>query len=184
MTYKCPEGLKSSRLIVLDLETTGLHQVFNNIIELGVVEVNGGEVTKEYSRLFGGGRSSMYLVRKVHGIKDADREGKPTFKQCARKVADYLSGAILITHNGTKFDIPFMEAKMKEVGVNLSHHRHIDTYLISKKLEHEKNSLEWLCGKYGIPYDESNHRGLTDCLCTLQLLYAFCEKFGEAAILN
>ena len=77
-----------------------------------------------------------------------------------------------------------MEAKMKEVGVNLSHHRHIDTYLISKKLEHEKNSLEWLCGKYGIPYDESNHRGLTDCLCTLQLLYAFCEKFGEAAILN
>lgn len=182
--YQCPDGLKNSRLIVLDLETTGLDLLFNNIIELGVVEVKDGEVVREYSKLFGGGRSSAYLVKNVHGIKDSERIGKPTFRECAEKIANYLSGAILVTHNGAKFDIPFMEMKMKEVGVTLSYYKQIDTYLISKKLEHERNSLEWLCGHYGIKYDESNHRGLTDCLCTLQLLYAFCQKFGCEKILS
>lgn len=184
MEYACPEVLRSSRLVCLDIETTGLSPVWNNIIELGVVEVKNGLITQKYSKLFGGGRSSMYLVRKIHGIKDYERQGKQTFAQCAPKVAQYLTGATLVSHNGAKFDVPFIESKMKEVGISLSYFRHIDTYLISRKLEHKYNSLEWLCHHYNIPYDESNHRGLTDCLCTLQLLYAFIEKFGADRILN
>lgn len=184
MEYQCPNSLLGHRMVCLDLETTGLDIIRNNIIELGVVEVKQGKVTQQYSKLFGGGRSSMYLVRKVHGIKDSERSGKPTFKACCNRIANYLAGAVIITHNGTKFDIPFMEEKMKVAGVNLSYLRHIDTYLLSRKLEHEKNSLEYLCGQYGIKYDESNHRGLTDCLCTLQILYAFCNKFGEDKVLG
>lgn len=183
MEYQCPDVLANQRLVCLDIETTGLDIVKNNIIELGVVEVKQGKITQQYSKLFGGGRSSMYLVRKIHGIKDAERLGKATFKQCSKRIADYLAGAVIVTHNGTKFDVPFMEEKMRESGVSLSYVRHIDTYLLSKKLEHEKNSLEWLCKHYSINYDESNHRGLTDCLCTLQVLYAFCEKFGSSKIL-
>ena len=184
MEYQCPHFLLGHRLVCLDLETTGLDIIRNNIIELGVVEVKQGKIAQQYSKLFGGGRSSMYLVRKIHGIKDSERVGKPSFKSCCKRVADYLSGAVIITHNGMKFDVPFMEEKMKEAGISLSYIRHIDTYVLSKKLKHEKNSLEWLCGKYGIQYDESNHRGLTDCLCTLQILYAFCEKFGEENVLG
>lgn len=184
MQYSCPDSLKDSRLVCLDIETTGLSPIWNNIIELGVVEVRNGNIVQQYSRLFGGGRSSMFLVRKIHGIKDFEREGKKTFAQCAKRVAEYLNGATLVSHNGVKFDVPFLEAKMKEAGASFSFFKHIDTYLISKKLDHKFHSLEWLCQNYGIPYDESNHRGVTDCLCTLQLLYAFIEKFGADAVLN
>lgn len=184
MEYKCPNSLLGHRLVCLDIETTGLDIIRNNIIELGVVEVKQGRITQQYSKIFGGGRSSIYLVRKVHGIKDAEREGKATFKECCKKISDYLSGAVIVTHNGAKFDIPFMERNMREVGVSLSYMRHIDTYLLSRKFENEKNSLEWLCNHYGIKYDESNHRGLADCLCTLQVLYAFCDEYGENIILN
>ena len=179
MEYACPDCLKDKRIVCLDLETTGLSPIFNNIIELGVVEILDGKPKTQYSRLFGGGRSSMFLVRKIHKIKDCEREGKSTFAESAKAVANWLDGAILLTHNGAKFDIPFMKAKMDEVGVKLNCPISIDTYLLSKKIgKHDFHSLQWLCGKYGIPYGEENHRGLTDCICTVQLLYVFVEKFG------
>ncbi len=184
MEYSCPEALRHDRLICLDLETTGLSPVFNNIIELGVVEVKGGVVATRYSRLFGGGRSSMYLVQNVHHIKDSERLGKGTFEEAAQKIADYLSGAILITHNGAHFDIPFIQTKMASAGVRFTIHRHLDTILIARRLKQEHTSLKWLCGKYGIPYGDENHRGLADCLCTLQLFYAFCDRFGTEEVMK
>ena len=183
-TYSCPNSLKTSRLIAINLETTGLNPIFNTIIELGIIEVKNGEIVQQYSKLFGGGRSSMHQVRKVHGIRDAERLGKPTFKKCAKRIADYFSGAVLVSCNGNKFDIPFMKEKMKEAGVSLLYSRHIDTDLISRKLKSRKNDLEWLCRLYDIPYDGSHRGGLAKCHCTLQLLYAFCEKFGEDQVLE
>ena len=181
--YECPDLLKSYRIVCLDLETTGLSAIFNNIIELGVVEIVNGEIKTKYSRLFGGGRSSMYLVRKVHKIRDFEREGKTTFAESAKSVADWLNGAVLLTHNGAKFDIPFMKRKMEEVRVSLNFPFQIDTFLLSKKYgDHEFHSLKWLCEKYGIPYGDENHRGLTDCICTVQLRYALVEKFGPHII--
>ena len=181
--YKCPECLRDHRMVCIDLETTGLSPVFNNIIELGVVEVVGGEIKTKYSRLFGGGRSSMYLVRKVHKIRDCERVGKSTFAESASAVARWLNGSILLSHNGAKFDIPFMKSKMSEVGVKLECPVSIDTYQLSKKYgSYEFHSLQWLCKRYGIPYGEENHRGLTDCLCTVQLLYAMVDDFGESIL--
>jgi len=178
----CPPELARHRMVCLDIETTGLDKTFNNIIELGTVEVVNGRNVREYSRVFGGGRSPMYLVRQVHGIRDIDRIGRPTFRMQAHKVAAYLSNAVLVTHNGTKFDIPFLEAKLEEAGETLSYKHHVDTYLLSRKLGHEANSLGELSRRYGIPYGEWNHRGVADCLCTLQLLYAMVEENGADAL--
>lgn len=213
-TYGCPACLRGKRLVALDIETTGLDMDFNSIIELGVVEVNDGKVVTKYSRLFGGGRSPMHLVLNVHRIKDSERAGLPTFEERGRNVAAYIGDAIVVTHNGAKFDVPFMERKLATVGERLKHSFHIDTYLVarqirkmeeekatrrlypnakgkekpklseaqSEELPHRRLSLGSLCAEYGIPYGEENHRGLLDCWCTLQLLYAMCGKYGEGIV--
>lgn len=181
---QCPEAFANKRLVALDLETTGLNSKFNNIIEVGVVEVKDRIQTTSYSKLFGGGFSSMHLILSVHKIKDVERKNLPTFSQCASRLANWLEDAILVTHNGIKFDVPFMQAKMAETDVSLKLSGHIDTYQAAKKLGLEKHSLEWLSNHYGIEYNESNHRGVTDCLCTFQLLYAMVEEFGIDAVLK
>ena len=79
ISQKCPDIFKNKRLLSLDIETTGLNIFYNTIIELGVVEVVDGKVKTEYNKLFGGGHSSMFLVRKIHHIKDSERFGKKTF---------------------------------------------------------------------------------------------------------
>lgn len=179
----CPDILKDKRLITLDIESTGLNIIYNTIIELGVIEVVNGEVKTEYSRLFGGGHSSMYLVRKVHHIKDFERRGKKTFKECAEKIASFLSNSIIVTHNGNSFDIPMIERKLSEAGYEIKNFKSLDTLQLVKKMRKEeeddkqvkRNTLGALCNEFGLVYggEEGNksHRGLEDAEATLDLLY-------------
>lgn len=189
----CPDCLKSRRLICLDLETTGLNIQYNTIIELGVVEVVDGKVKREYAKLFGGGHSSLFLVRNVHHISDAERRGKPTFRSCAEKISAFLRGAILVTHNGNSFDIPMIQHKLSEAGFPLKEFRSIDTLQLVRKMRRaskkngdsptddsddknsHRNSLGNLCREFGLVYggEEGNrsHRGLEDAEATLDLLF-------------
>lgn len=180
MKYECPEILKDKRLLCIDIETTGLDINKNTIIELGVIEVNNGVVVNEYTKLFGGGFSPMYLMRNVHKIQNSERKYKKTFKQCAEKIAEYLSNAIIITHNGDSFDIPMIENKLQEAGYKLENVKKIDTLKIARKLKHESNTLGNLCKLYGINYGGNDgtksHRGLEDAYATLDLLYYFIQS--------
>lgn len=181
--YPFPAELRGERLIALDIETTGLSLKYNTIIELGTIEVvNGREVTR-HSRLFGGGYSSMYLIRNIHKIKDAERIGRRTFKEQAEKIASYLSGASLVTHNGNRFDIPMIQHKLAQCGQQIKNFKVIDTYSMARKIGHESNSLANLCKQYYIRYGGENldksHRGLEDAEATLQLLYCLMSKKAD-----
>ena len=189
-----PDIFKGKRLIACDLETTGLSVLYNTIIEIGCVEVNNGRVVKfgsksGFTRLFSGGHSSMYLVRKVHHIKDSDRSSEKysTFKQSAKKISEYLSNSILVTHNGNSFDIPMIQQKLTEAGFPLHDFKSIDTLQLVRKMrkkesgeedekrQHGRNTLENLCREFGLVYggDEGRnaHRGLEDAEACLDLLF-------------
>ena len=189
-----PDIFKGKRLIACDLETTGLSVLYNTIIEIGCVEVNNGRVVKfgsksGFTRLFSGGHSSMYLVRKVHHIKDSDRSSEKysTFKQSAKKISEYLSNSILVTHNGNSFDIPMIQQKLTEAGFPLHDFKSIDTLQLVRKMrkkesgeddekrQHGRNTLENLCREFGLVYggDEGHnaHRGLEDAEACLDLLF-------------
>lgn len=189
-----PDIFKGKRLIACDLETTGLSVLYNTIIEIGCVEVNNGRVVKfgnkgGFTRLFSGGHSSMYLVRKVHHIKDSDRSSEKysTFKQSAEKISEYLSNSILVTHNGNSFDIPMIQQKLTEAGFPLHDFKSIDTLQLVRKMrkkesgeedekrQHGRNTLENLCREFGLVYggDEGHnaHRGLEDAEACLDLLF-------------
>ena len=189
-----PDCFKQGRLISVDCETTGLSVLYNTIIEIGCVEVNNGRVVKfgsksGFTRLFSGGHSSMYLVRKVHHIKDSDRSSEKysTFKQSAEKISEYLSNSILVTHNGNSFDIPMIQQKLTEAGFPLHDFKSIDTLQLVRKMrkkesgeedekrQHGRNTLENLCREFGLVYggDEGRnaHRGLEDAEACLDLLF-------------
>lgn len=177
MKYNCPDILKERRLISLDIETTGLNTMINTIIQMGVIEFDCGVEKLSYERLFGGGHSPLYLVRRLHKISNESRVGKSTFKESGEKIASYLSNAIIVTHNGNRFDIPFISRVLSEGGFEIMNSTYVDTLILSRKFDdHLFHSLEWLSGHYGLKYDESNHTGLADARNTLELLFAFLEK--------
>lgn len=175
---KCPDMLKNLSFLVFDIETNGLNPVFSTIIEIGCIEVEKGEIKKEYTTLFGGGKSSMYLVRRVHKIRDKERFGKKSFKERAESISKYFSNKILVGHNIDRYDVPMMQTKLQECGYNLDNIKTIDTLKIAREIGHESNTLENLSKVYGVEEGE-HHRGLDDARMTLNVLYAFAEKFPE-----
>ena len=186
---KVPDCLRDKRIIALDIETTGLNIRHNTIIEIGVIEVVNGKVALEYKKLFGGGHSSVYLSRCVHHITDQERNGKPTFRECAEKIAAYLSNAIIVTHNGNSFDIPMIDYNLRQAGYEWKNYKSVDTLAIMRKYRKAnnselddkkekvqgKNKLENICKEFGITYGgesgDSAHRGLEDAEACLDLLF-------------
>ena len=167
------EIFKNERVIVLDIEATGLSKDFDRIIELGVIEYNKGKLITEYSKLFGGGKSQISVV-KIHGIKDSERIGLETFEECGERIAKYLSNAILIGHNIKRYDIPMINAKLATVGHKLENIQIIDTCDLAKKVKvASNNKLETLCNYFGIKH--GGHRGLGDAKCTVEVLLRFID---------
>ena len=167
------EIFKNERVIVLDIEATGLSKDFDRIIELGVIEYDKGELVTEYSKLFGGGKSPISVVR-VHGIKDSERRGLETFEDCAERIAKYLSNAILIGHNIKKYDVPMIKAKLATMNQQLENIQIIDTCDLAKKVKvASDNKLETLCNYFGIKH--GGHRGLSDAKCTGEVLLRFID---------
>jgi DNA polymerase III epsilon subunit-like protein len=120
----------------------------------------------------------MYLVRKVHKIKDEERKNKPTFKERSEKIYEYFNGKTLVGHNIDKYDIPMLQCKLQECGFNLKNFKSIDTLKISREIGHESNSLENLSKYYKVETGE-HHRGLDDARMTLDVLCVFAEKYPE-----
>lgn len=186
---ECPLIFRDKHLIGLDIETSGLSILYNTIIEIGVVEVVNGRVKTSVTKMFGGGHSSMYLVRKVHHISDKERKGLKTFSECAERISSFLNGSILVTHNGNAFDIPMIQEKLRKAGYPLTDFKSIDTLQLVRKMRKEnkddsddkpgevvrRNSLESLCHEFGLVYGGDSgsnaHRGLEDTEACLDLLF-------------
>ena len=194
-----PDIFGKSRLVALDLETSGLNVKYNTIIEIGMVEMVNGVVKSTPRQLFGGGHSSMYLVRRVHHIPDYERRGKRTFKDCAGKIADFLSNSIIVTHNGNSFDIPMIQRKLADAGYSIKNFKSLDTLQLVRKMrkaeegddadddkKHRgRNTLENLCAEFGLVYGgdsgDSAHRGLEDAEACLDLLF-FLVNSGRISV--
>ena len=188
-----PDIFKDKRLVALDIETTGLHPKYNTIIEIGGVEIVNGEVRNfkgmyGFTKMFSGGHSSMYLVRKVHRIKDKERQKCKTFMECAKGISDYLSNSIIVTHNGNAFDIPMIQEKLTKAGCPLHDFKSIDTLQLVRRMRKKegvedddekrvggRNTLGNLCNEFGLAYGgeggDKAHRGFEDAEACLNVLF-------------
>jgi DNA polymerase-3 subunit epsilon len=103
--------------IVVDIETTGLNQNEDELIELGirqfVFDRNSGEILKlgdTYSGLQDPGQKLSADVSRLTGLSDEELLGKHIDWDLVHNLFD--DAAIVIAHNA-KFDRPFVDRKLK-----------------------------------------------------------------------
>lgn len=162
------------RVLVFDIETTGLNFDFDSIIEFGGVEYENGELIKEYNMKFSDGYCAPFLTKSVHGIKDSERVNEPKFVDSAQYISEILSNKILITHNGRKFDMPFINLYLEKLNLKVVNFKLVDTLLLARKLKFKSNSLQFLSNHYGIEY--GGHRGLGDAKSTYKIMLKLCKE--------
>lgn len=177
-------------LVIFDLETTGTDLSKDRIVEIAMIKVHpNGTVEKKpehrgaaHRLLVNPGIPIPLETSLIHGIYDEDVQDKPTFKQYAKSMAEFLEGCDLGGYNSNRFDVPFLAEEFLRAGTEfeLESRNLIDVQNIFHKMEQRtlRAAYSFYCGKTL----EGAHEALPDTEATLEVLLAQLERYEETVV--
>jgi len=125
-------------IVFFDVETTGLNVVRDRIVQLAMIKLRkNGQSPEEFSTLINPGIPISEESMAIHGITPKDLANKPTFRQLAQKIWDFIGDADLAGYNSNRFDVPMLmeEFAREEMEFDISKRRLIDVQRIFYKME-------------------------------------------------
>jgi len=93
--------------VAFDLETTGLDPEVAEIIEIGAVKVEEGEVAGEFDHLVRPSGSIPPSITRLTGISDDDVRGSPELSQALSSFREFIGEYPLVSYNAP-FDLAFL----------------------------------------------------------------------------
>ncbi len=160
--------------VVFDLETTGLNNSSNEIIEISALKYNNNVLVDKFSKLVKPQECIPAKITKITGITNEMVENSPSIDEVLPQFIKFIDNYTLVAHNGS-FDLGFIENNLCKLNLPLIENKNIDTlYLAREKLpELENHKLETLKEFLNINFD--SHRAESDCLTTNEV-YQYCKK--------
>lgn len=168
----------SLKLAFVDLETTGTTAASDRITEIGIVLVDGNDIT-EWSSLVNPGRPIPPMIQSLTGISDQMVRTAPAFADVAADVARHLDGYLFIAHNA-RFDYGFLRAEFERVGINFRPPV-VCTVRLSRRLypEHRRHNLDSLIERHRLVIAERDrHRALGDARLVWQFWQSIHSEFS------
>lgn len=164
-------------LLAIDTETTGPEPQNDRIVELGAAYVRAGRPDGAPLRaLVDPGLYIPASATHVHGIRNEDVAGAPTWPVVAEQFRAHLfGGAIPCGYNVLGFDAPLIDAENRRHGIPWTMPRLLDPYVwTSWHHRGERNrKLGTMCERYGIHLpDDRAHSADADALASGLLLVA------------
>ena len=171
-----------------DLETTGINIGKDRIVEIAIVKVNPNGETEKYEQRVNPGIPIPKEASEVHGIYDEDVALKPSFKEVASEIINFIGNADLAGYNSNRFDIPLLveEFLRADVDFDVKNRKMVDVMNIFMRMEQRTLSAayKFYLGKKL----ENAHSALADVEATYEILKAqidlykdteFTDKNGE-----
>ena len=149
------------KLVFLDLETTGGSVGYDRIIEIGLVEIDRGELVGEWSTLVNPGRRVPHSIQVLTGITEEDLQSAPPFAEIAPALHERLKGKVFAAHNA-RFDYGFLKTEFARAGFHFEAPM-LCTVKLSRRLapQHDKHNLDALIVRNAI-FCLDRHRALGD----------------------
>lgn len=161
---------------VVDLETTGQSKSKDRIIQIAIVLIENGQVTKQFSSFVNPEIPIPGFIQELTNISVLDVENAPTFNEIAQQVYTFIEGAIFVAHN-VAFDFSFLQAELNRAQMPKLYCKQIDTLELCKILFPTSDSYQLgeLAKDLNIEL-ENAHRADDDALATAKLLQKCWEK--------
>lgn len=158
------------RLAFIDLETTGANPKLDRITEIGIVLVDGDDVST-WSTLVNPECPIPAFIQQLTGIGNDMVADAPRFAQLAAELAERLEGCLFIAHNA-RFDYGFIKNEYLRLGQRFRADV-LCTVRLSRKLfpQHPRHNLDSLIERHGLRHD-ARHRALADA----DLIWQFWRK--------
>ncbi len=170
-------SLDSSPLVVLDVETTGLSPRVHEVIELGAVKIDKGEIVDRFHSMVRPERNISQATQDITGIRPEEVMNAPSAPEVFQDFFAFASGSILVAHNA-RFDVGFLAAAFSQVFPEDDwRFPVIDTLALARtRLPHLKShGLGPLTNYLKIPLSQ-HHRALADAEATGLLLLKLLQK--------
>lgn len=157
--------------VVVDIETTGKNDAVDQIIEIGAIAVEDGNVTAKFSALLKIDVPLPKGIIELTGITDEMlRESGKDAKEALEGLKAFCGDSELVGHNLASFDMNFLRRAFSRNNLEMMRNKVTDTLKISRrKLDDcEDHGLAGLARYFKIEYDNL-HRALDDCLLTYKV---------------
>lgn len=170
------------KLAFVDLETTGTSANHDRIIEVGVVRVEDGIITKTFSSLVNPQSHIPKQITSITGIKTEDVENAPSFRELADEITDLLTDTIFVAHN-VRFDYGFLKYEFARLNKSFSM-RHFCTVRLSRLLfpSERHHNLDAIIERFNITCT-NRHRALDDA-SVLATFYEILQKKIQPDVLK
>lgn len=148
-------------IVSLDIETTGLDESRDSIIEIAAVKFNGRRVEDEFSTLVNPGKHIPDFITGLTGIDDTMVRQAPGLRDVMNDLTAFVGDAPILGHN-VKFDIGFL----RKAGL-FQYQQTLDTYELASVLmpSASRYNLGSLGQQLNIPLP-ATHRALDDARVT------------------
>lgn len=154
--------------VAVDTETTGLDFDLCNIIEIGAVKVENGQIIDSFKTLIKVDEKLPPFIVHLTGITDEMLTDAPSLSDVIADFDAFVGDSILLAHNAA-FDMNFLyTAYERALGKPLSND-YVDTLRVARRalpqLQHR--TLPDLCEAFEV-VNEGEHRAYGDALATVQ----------------
>jgi len=149
-------------IVTIDIETTGLSQENDAMIEIGAVKFKGHRVEDEWSTLINPNRHIPEFISALTGISDVEVRNAPRFREVAEELEAFVGNSPIVGHN-VRFDLGFLQ----RAGL-FQYNEVIDTYELASVLmpTASRYNLGALGKQLGILLP-ATHRALDDAKVTM-----------------
>jgi DNA polymerase-3 subunit epsilon/ATP-dependent DNA helicase DinG len=162
-------------IVAIDIETTGLSDERDAIIEIGAVKFKGHRVEDEWTSVINPGRHIPEFITGLTGISDAETRNAPKLRDIIHELEAFVGNAPVVGHN-VRFDLGFLQ---KQAGI-LHNNEVIDTYELAAVLmpTASRYNLGALGKQLGILLP-ATHRALDDARVTMAAFNVLFEMARE-----
>lgn len=171
-----------SDFVVFDIETTGLSQKKNKMIEIGAVKLTDGKITGRFSEFINPQIPIPYNITQLTSITDEMVCNAPSIEVILPRFLEFCGDAVVVAHNAA-FDTGFIKKNAKDLQMTFDN-TIMDTMTLSYLLLPElgRFNLDRVCKALGV-VNEHHHRAIDDAeataKCFQKLLHMLIEQGAE-----
>lgn len=154
---------------LIDIETTGIDQSYDQIIDLGYLQFDGTKLVRSYSSLVRTEVPLSNFIQKLTGIKQSMIKNAPLWKEVEIDLLE-LESHVLVAHNAN-FEKKFLEKYFDRNDQGNTRENFQDSmfYFALIFAQFSKLNLEFLMIELGIA-EKEEHRGLADSIALLKVM--------------
>ncbi len=167
--------IMNNTFVIYDLETTGLDHQNDEIIEIGAVKIENGEVTEYFSSFVKPKKPIPAEATKINNITNDMVKDAPEIADVLIDFYRFCQGSTVGGYNSDDFDNKFIKAAAKKVGFNFDT-TFIDVLILARqsKITPRNFKLISVCQFLGIDLVDA-HRAYNDAFATAKVLLKLNE---------